>query len=523
MNCLLYARVSTDRQAQKDLSIPAQLEAMKQHARRNGWKIAGHFIDEGESARTANRPELKKLIQHCRDNKGVDIVLVHKIDRLARNLVDYATIKAILKQKGIKLVSISEPFDDNPVGHLLENIIASISEWYSANLGEEIKKSNLAKLKKGELPHGPPLGYKSIRGEENRPLHVPDEKTAPLVGQAFELYSTGNYSLETLAAEMARRGLKTRYGKRYGPEKMKRHLMRRFYVGKLEWQGKEYDGKHEPIINTELFYRVQEILKKRSADTGEKGKLQFLLRGVAYCRTCERRLTAEIHPRGSYYRCHPNLEKGRCTERYTPVKTLEQQLEALYERLQPQEKLLKLLKLEMEEIGRKRKMIAEKEVNMLRREIEDLGKKEVHLADEMLSDKMPKSVHQKIQKQYTEKRRVVDARLSQLDVDYEDPLDFLDKAIVVSSTLLYLHQRFNFEQRKNLLRAVFEKIYIQNRNIVEVKLNPPFSFLLKNDINNTFENHPIGATKEDVFEQLLAFTLSGDFSAAKERVESLLR
>lgn len=142
MNCLLYARVSTDKQAQKDLSIPAQIEAMKDYAKKNNWKVVGHFIDEGESARTANRPELKNLIQHCKENKGVNIILVHKIDRLARNLIDYATIKAILKQKGIKLVSVSEPFDDNPVGHLLENIIASISEWYSANLGEEIKKSN---------------------------------------------------------------------------------------------------------------------------------------------------------------------------------------------------------------------------------------------------------------------------------------------------------------------------------------------------------------------------------------------
>ncbi len=97
MNCLLYARVSTDKQAQKDLSIPAQIAAMREYARKNGWKVIGHFIDEGESAKTANRPELKRLIQHCRENKDIDMVLIHKIDRLARNLIDYATIKAILK------------------------------------------------------------------------------------------------------------------------------------------------------------------------------------------------------------------------------------------------------------------------------------------------------------------------------------------------------------------------------------------------------------------------------------------
>jgi len=124
MNCLLYALVSTDKQTQKDLSIPAQIEAMKDYAKKNNWKVVGHFIDEGESARTANRSELKNLMQYCKENKGVGIILVHKIDRLARILIDYATIKAILKQKGIRLVSVSEPFDDNPVGHLLENIMS---------------------------------------------------------------------------------------------------------------------------------------------------------------------------------------------------------------------------------------------------------------------------------------------------------------------------------------------------------------------------------------------------------------
>src|ERR1035437_6699621 len=168
MNCLLYARVSTDKQAQMDLSIPAQISAMREYAKTNGWKVVDNFVDEGESARTANRPELKNLLQYCKEHKEVNIVIVHKIDRLARNLVDYGTIKAILKQRDIRLVSVSEPFDDNPVGNLLENIIASISEWYSANLGEEVKKANRVKLSRGEWPHKPPVGYKSVRDDNKR-------------------------------------------------------------------------------------------------------------------------------------------------------------------------------------------------------------------------------------------------------------------------------------------------------------------------------------------------------------------
>jgi DNA invertase Pin-like site-specific DNA recombinase len=518
MNCLLYARVSTDKQAQKELSIPAQLDAMKQHARSNDWKVIGHFVDRGESARTANRPELQRLIQQCKVTKGVDVVLVHKIDRLARNLIDYATIKAILKQKGIRLVSVSEPFDDNSIGHLLENIIASISEWYSANLGDEIRKANMAKLKKGEWPHKPPVGYKSVKGDNNRIAHVPDETMAPLVRQAFELFSTGNYSLKNLSEAMFDRGLTTRYGKMYSEENTKRILSRDFYIGRITWNNKIYAGKHQPIVPKDLFYRVQEVLKNRSADTGEKGRLEFLLRGVAYCRACNRRLTGEIHPRGSYYRCLPHVNQPRCGERYIPVKFLDGQLAALYERLQPQKEFLELLKAEMHEIAKQRKRPAERELGALKRTIAETEKKEIRLLDEMLAERVPRGTYEKMEKAYRVKREQAEARLAQLEVDYDDPLDFLDKCAVVAGMLAYLHHRFNFEQRKNLVRAVFHRIDVQDRAIVGVELNPPFSFFFDDSIRRLFEDHPAGGTKQEVFEQIVRFTLSNEYARTKETI-----
>ena len=501
MNCLLYARVSTDKQAQKELSIPAQLDAMKEYARRNGWKVAGRFIDEGESAKTANRPELKRLIKHCKENKDVNIVIVHKIDRLARNLIDYATIKAILKQKGIRLVSVSEPFEDNPIGNLLENIIASISEWYSANLGEEIKKSNHTKLKRGEWPHKPPVGYRSVKGPEGRIKHVPDQKTVYLVKQAFELFSTGNYSLKMVSEEMSNRGLKTRYGRMYSQETIKKLLTRRFYIGKLEWRGKEYQGKHEPIIPEGLFWQVQEILKKRGVDTGEKGRLQFLLRGTTYCQVCKQKLTGEIHPRGSYYRCLPNIHKKKCNQPYIPVNLLNDQLEALYERLQPPREIFVLLKKEMAQIAQKRKKITQKEVKTLKRTIEDLENRELKLLDEMLIGKAPRDVYEKLEKQYQEKIREAQTRLSQIEVDYDDPLDFFDKCIVIASMLLQLHRRFNYDQRKDLLKAVFERIYVKDKAITAVKLNPPFSFFFGEPLGKLFKDCPSGRTQSFPFWQ----------------------
>ena len=523
MNCLLYARVSTNKQVRKDLSIPAQLEAMRGQAKRNNWRIVGHFVDEGESARTADRPQLKELIRRCKEGKDVDIVLVHKIDRLARNLVDFATIKAILKQKGIRLVSVMEPFDDNSIGQLMENIIASISEWYSANLGEEIKKAYRTKLARGEWPHKAPLGYKSVKGQEGRTKHVPDPETSSLVTQAFQLFATGTYSLRGLADEMYARGLKTRYGRKHAPQSIKTLLTRRFYIGRITWVGREYDGCHPSIVPRRLFYRVQSVLNRRGADTGEKGRLQFLLRGAAYCKACGRRLTAEVHPRGSYYRCLPDHDGVRCDQPYVPVRALDDQLAALYAQMRPPETLLRLLQAEMKEIAARRGRIARRETRALHRAIDETERKQMKLVDAMLGGKVTMPVYERMEKRYRQKRIETEARLAQLEVDYDDPLDLLDKSIVVASMLSYLHHRFDYERRKLLLRAVFERIDVEDRQIAGVKLKPPFSFLLGKGLDGLFEDRPSGGTRKDIFEQLLAFTLSEGYRDTEKAVSLLSR
>ena len=114
MNCIVYARVSTDKQAEKDLSIPAQLQAMRDYARQHDWSVVEEFIEPGASAKTTDRPALQGLLSFVREAESkIDVVLVHKIDRLARNVYDHATIKALLKQHGIRLASVVENLDDS--------------------------------------------------------------------------------------------------------------------------------------------------------------------------------------------------------------------------------------------------------------------------------------------------------------------------------------------------------------------------------------------------------------------------
>ena len=182
MNTILYARVSTERQAEKDLSIPAQLEAMRAYANSRNWSIVHEYIEPGFSARGIERPVLQDMLLAVRRQvPKIDVVLVHKVDRLARDVYGHATIRALLKRHGVALASVVENVDDTVSGQLVENIMASIAQFYSANLGEETKKGMRMMVEKGGWPHRPPKGYQMVRGEDGKSRPVPEEAQAPLV------------------------------------------------------------------------------------------------------------------------------------------------------------------------------------------------------------------------------------------------------------------------------------------------------------------------------------------------------
>jgi len=203
MKCVIYLRVSNIEQAQTDekegYSIAAQREACLKYIQNKGWELIDEYVDRGESARSAHRPQLQQMLTRIRKSKDVDAVVVHKIDRLARNLEDHTAIKAVFKKAGAFLDSVVENIEDTASGRLVEGIHALMAEFYSANLAGEIKKGMDQKVKAGGWPHRAPVGYKNVReGTRNIARISVDPETAPYIKEAFKLYSTGNYSLEDI-------------------------------------------------------------------------------------------------------------------------------------------------------------------------------------------------------------------------------------------------------------------------------------------------------------------------------------
>ena len=166
-------------------------EANKKKAMSMGAIVGKEFVDRGASAKSADRPQLQAMLEYVKENADrVDYVIVHKVDRLARNRDDDSDIMRVLRECGVQLVSASESIDNTPSGMLLHGIMSSIAEFYSQNLAAEVKKGMGEKVKSGGTVGRAPLGYTNVRrvdekGREDRTVEI-DPERAPLVQLAFE-------------------------------------------------------------------------------------------------------------------------------------------------------------------------------------------------------------------------------------------------------------------------------------------------------------------------------------------------
>lgn len=171
MRCVIYLRVSTREQAEEGYSIPAQREACLKYIRDAGWTFVDEYSDRGESARSQDRPQLQEMLARIKRDKDVQAVVVHKIDRLARNMEDHVAIRAILKRANAGLVYCGREHRDSASGRLVEGIHALMAEFYSANLATEVRKGMLQKIKGGGWVTRAPVGYRNVRETIQGPKH----------------------------------------------------------------------------------------------------------------------------------------------------------------------------------------------------------------------------------------------------------------------------------------------------------------------------------------------------------------
>lgn len=293
-----YIRVSTTRQGVEGVSLQAQRDAILAYAAKHGFRISRWF-EEQQTAAKRGRPILARMLKELRAGQASGVIM-HKIDRGARNLRDWADL-AELMDSGIVVHFANDGLDlSSRGGRLSADIQAVVAADFIRNLRDETKKGLKGRLNQGLYPWAAPLGYLD-RGRGQPKMICPTR--GPLVRQAFQLYATGNFTLEMLVKEMEKRGLSGRTGQAISQSVLSAVLNNSFYTGAIQKMGETFVGKHEPLISMSLFNQVQARLKDRSA-----AKIQrhdFAYRRMLSCARCNKNLIGERH-RSSvnvYYRC----------------------------------------------------------------------------------------------------------------------------------------------------------------------------------------------------------------------------
>jgi len=325
----IYARKSTDEPDRQILSIEAQIEELREFARRENLEVVKVFV-ESQTAKEPGRPILNQMLERIEKDEASGILAWHP-DRLARNSVDGGRIIYLIDIGKIeKLKFPTFWFEDTPQGKFMLNIAFGQSKYYIDNLSENVKRGLRQKVRRGVFPGSAPTGYLNDKASHTI---VPDLKKFRLVKKLFKLYSTGNYSLK----DLTKIGLVSLNGKSLSVSNIQRLLSNPFYYGAFVFKGELYQGIHKSAITKKLFEECQRVMKDKSRPK-KKSIRECPFRGLLKCGECGYAITADTKVKKSgrtytYYHCTKKGTGPKCSQPYIREENLAEQISKLIQKV----------------------------------------------------------------------------------------------------------------------------------------------------------------------------------------------
>ena len=501
-----YLRVSTREQAERGgreegFSIPAQRAANKRKAQTIGAVITKEFVERGVSGTSTRRPALQAMLRYLEDasadGETIDYVIVHKLDRLARNRADDVALNQRFDDLGIRLISTSENIDQTPGGMLLHGIMSSIAEFYSLNLSNEVKKGMGEKARNGGCIGRAPVGYRNTTVDtDGGQAHIAalDPERADLVSWAFTAYATGDYTLKSLAAELNSRGLTVPATARL-PERpisiqsLHRLLSNPFYTGQVTYRGALYPGTHQPLTDAQTFQRVQAVLSSKV--NGERTiRHPHYLKSTVYCGICGSRLIiTEARPKQityQYFVCLGRHSKKHpeCTFRATLTDLIEDEVEGLYQQIQlPPERRQTLEQALRHQLAVMVQDTAQqlRQLTATRRKLEHQQSKllQAHYEDAISLDVLKREQHR-----ITRSLNTTTQHIEALEHDLEDKEVLITQALDLAQHTATAYHQAPDHIRRMLNQLFFDHVYLvpdqdTNQLTTTATCLPPFDSILR--------------------------------------------
>jgi site-specific DNA recombinase len=333
MRAVLYARVSTEEQAQK-YGLKGQVRELRAHATEKGYEVIGEFVDEGHSGAILDRPALARVRELVRA-RGVDVVLAHDPDRIARRLVLQAILHEEFSRCQVQLLYVTTPLDGTPEGKMFMQFKGVIAEYEREKIRERTMRGRREKARQGRYSGPPPFGYRV--DPDHRGALLVDEEEAALVRMVYRWLVEERRSIRAITHELRALGVRPRRGRRWAKSSVAKLLTDERYVGRAYFNrrrvsldpetgkpdGVRYRSREEwitvpvpALLEDGLFAQAQaQLARNRDVLAGRPPTRIYLLQGLARCGRCGRRMSGETHRGTTVYRC-----KGRDAIDYDAVR-----------------------------------------------------------------------------------------------------------------------------------------------------------------------------------------------------------
>ena len=490
MKTAIYARVSSERQ-DIDLSIAAQLKALREYALSHGHEVVKEYIDEAESGRSIDRPAFKEMITTARQNLSpFQAILVWKLSRFARNREDSIIYKSLLRRHGIQLISINEPIEDTPAGRLLEGVIEVIDEFYSANLAQDVVRGQRENAERGFFNGGkPPYGYIHVKVKDGPKLRTTleiDPKTAPIVQRIFRECLSGK-GLKAIVRSLNADGLTSRTGKKWGTTSIEKILHNEAYTGTLVWGRRTKNhgraGNNALLQRTEdawpaivdwaTFTQVQAKLSGRAPQVIHPRQVDsaYLLSGIIRCGICGAAMVGQgSSPRYRYYMCGNARRKGRevCPSPILPRYKIEGLvIDHIKGCILTEENLVELVRLTNEELVQTSSEDRER-LGILEGQITDVESRLGKLYDALETGKFKSGELAPRIRTLTQKKE--ELQLAKADIEERlrrEVLDTVDLNVIqhYTSDLRNLMAKSSITEQRSFLKSFVEKIEADDEKV----------------------------------------------------------
>ena len=432
MKAVILARVSTEEQKEAGNSLPAQVDRLNTYVKRKPeLKLDKEYIFD-ESAYKDHRKEFDKVIEYIVAQKETIALCCDKVDRLSRDfLIGLPTLEKLRREGKIELHFPSDNLilkQDSPATDLFHfNIAVSLAQYYSNSISDNVKRSYEKMRREGVWPSKPPLGYIRSINEKNEKTIIPDPERAHIIVRLFELYATGNYSLETLLIEAIKMGLRSVGGLKPPRSCIANIIKNPFPCGTaVSKKCPPYTHKYERLISRELFEKCQEVSEKKRTNRPKFIGREYIFGGLLHCQNCGCLMTAETKVKKSglvfiYYSC--TNAKRICKRQYVSEGNLLKRVYAILGRFE------KISMNDQEYLVRELRKTTEAEVafhktqvNRIRIETDRFKQKDNNLLEALLDKSITKDIYDKKHQEYYDKMQLLGIELEEHqkgDFDYQ--------------------------------------------------------------------------------------------------------